>query len=130
MVTLQENARHVALLMPIKLVDDPYTKGQRHKVPFIGLDHQLRNALAVWLKRCTNRDWAPISCQIYDDGARILIEGMADTNPYLTSDPDGKETDFQYLTRAIDAPKTIARAKHVKPMELTRLYYQTRKKQK
>ncbi|QOR47522.1 hypothetical protein INS90_09785 [Trueperella pecoris] len=123
-MTLQENARHVALLMPIKLVDDPHIKGKTPKVPYISLDHQLCNALAVWLKRCTNRDWAPISCSIYDDGARILIEGMADTKPPLPPDwGEDKKPDFRYLTRSIDAPKTIARAKHIKPLELTRLYY-------
>lgn len=107
-------------VLPVKLVDDPYGTGL--KVPFISLDHQLRNALAVWLRAVTDRDHEPINCQIWNDGHHILVEGVTDTAPLPIPPEQIRRSRFQYRTRRIDAKLTIHKARTVPTVELRRIY--------
>ena len=97
--------------------------------PLISLDYQLREALITWLRDRVNREHAPVSCRLWQDGDRIAVTGYAkDIDPY--DYVKHGRTRFLYYTQAIDAPHVVDTVQKVTPAHFDSIIAKPRKRSK
>ncbi|AZR06347.1 hypothetical protein V3M81_08955 [Trueperella pyogenes] len=116
---------HLHTVLPVKTVNDSFHPGKR--IPFISLDHQIRNAIAVWFSQCVNKHMEAHHTAVWTDKSRIVVEGTATAVDIEYTEVPGNSL-LRYLTRHIDPEEVISRTRHVTPTQLDDLITNCRTK--